>query len=121
MKKNTQKTEKHLEVTYIDKDKLVAHMQCVVHHTLGQVEIQSLFSTRAYENLGYEDILLEEIVEYSQKQGVASILVRIGPEPYNPEPHWTMDTCIAWYKEHGFVPVQGCGKYGDTLEYRVDM
>ena len=33
--------------------------------------------------------------------------LNVGPEPYNPDPYWSVNDYIAWYESYGFVHSPG--------------
>ena len=96
-----------LEITYTNNDQLAAHTCCIVHHSTNQLEIVDLFAVNDYKDMNFEDMLLEEILSYAREQGITSILVYVGPEPYNPDPYWSVSDYIAWYESYGFVHSPG--------------
>ena len=96
-----------LEITYTNNDQLAAHTCCIVHHSTNQMEIVDLFAVNDYKDMNFEDMLLEEILSYVRERGITSILVYVGPEPYNPDPYWSVNDYIAWYESYGFVHSPG--------------
>ena len=98
--------DKVLEITYMDKDQLIAHTSCVVHRSTQQLEIIDIFAVQQYGDMYFEDMLMEEVLSYAQNQGLISIIAYVGPEPFNPAPYWTADDYMDWYASYGFTQKQ---------------
>lgn len=86
---------KALEVTYTNNGELAAHACCIANRGSSQLEIIDLFATQDYGNMGFEDMLLEEVLGYAYEHNLASVVVTIGPEPFNPKPYLSEAQCIA--------------------------
>ncbi len=103
----TVKTSGYYESTYTNDSVLSAYTHCRVHRQKSELEIVSLFATKDYSYMSFEDMLLEEVITYARVQGLDTIYFILGPEPMNPKPYLTVEEVKHWYLSNGFVLQDG--------------
>lgn len=108
---------KSLDISYVNSGLLSAYTRCRADGD-GNLQIISLFSTKDYAGCYYEEMLLDEVLNYALAHNLHSIYYIVGPEPWNPEPHLSLAEVEQWYLKQGFektTSVLGAAKMVLTL------
>lgn len=80
----------------------IGYASCLFFSNLKKVQISSFYVLKQFQDIGVEDKLLQEILEYAKLNSASTIIAYPGPEPYCPTAWKPIDVQTAWYEQKGF-------------------
>lgn len=80
----------------------IGYASCLFFKNIQKVQISSFYVIKPLQNVGIEEKLLHEILDYATLCGASSIVAYPGPEPYCPTAWKPMDEQTEWYVAQGF-------------------
>ena len=80
----------------------IGYASCLYFENIQKVQVSGFYVIKPYQDIGIEEKLLQEILDYADLNGAASIVAYPGAEPYCPTEWKPLDVQTAWYEAQGF-------------------
>ena len=91
-----------LDVSFVLGKHRIGYASCLYLESTNTVQVSGFYVIKQFQDLGIEEKLLQEILNYADMNGAERIIAYPGPEPYCPTEWKPIEAQTAWYKTQGF-------------------
>lgn len=83
-------------------DQVVGYASCLYFDNLKKVQVSGFYVIKPFQDIGIEENLLQEILDYAALKEAKSVIAYPGTEPYCPTEWKPIDVQKKWYESQGF-------------------
>lgn len=92
-----------VDISFLVGGQRIGYASCLFFEDQGQIQVSSFYVVKPFQDMGIEEKLLQEILNYADLNHAATVIAYPGSEPYCPTEWKTMDVQREWYESKGFV------------------
>ena len=83
-------------------DQVIGYASCLYFDDLQKAQLSGFYVIKPFQDIGIEEKLLQEVLDYAALKEATSIIAYPGAEPYCPTEWKPMDVQRKWYESQGF-------------------
>ena len=91
-----------VDISLMLANKRIGYASCLFFKNIKKVQISSFYVIKPFQDIGAEEKLLQEILDYADLNQADGVIAYPGAEPYCPTEWKPIDTQTAWYESNGF-------------------
>lgn len=91
-----------VDISFMIGEQRIGYASCLFFENLGKIQVSSFYVIKPFQDIGIEEKLLQEILDYADLNHAASVIAYPGSEPYCPTEWKPLDVQTAWYESNGF-------------------
>lgn len=84
-------------------DKRIGYASCLFYPNIRKVQVNSFYVVKQFQDMGIEEKLLQEIIDFADMNQAECVIAYPGAEPYCPTEWKPIEVQTAWYEENGFI------------------
>jgi GNAT superfamily N-acetyltransferase len=92
-----------VDIHFMLANKRIGYASCLFFRNIKKVQVSSFYVIKPFQDIGIEEKLLQEILDYAELNQAEGIIAYPGAEPYCPTEWKPIDTQTAWYETNGFT------------------
>lgn len=93
---------KSIEIKFMLANRIVGYASCLFFENIQKVQISSFYVIKPLQNIGIEEKLLQEILDFAKLNQASCIIAYPGSEPYCPTEWKPLAVQTEWYEHNGF-------------------